>query len=326
MRAAARPARQVVPVRRRHFLALAGATLAHGALACTRPVAPRSTARRFADTAFGKIAYVDQGAGEAALFLHGAPLNSYQWRGAIARLAGERRCIAPDFMGLGYTEVAATQSVAADAQTAMLAALLDQLAVRSVDIVASDSGGMVAQLFMLRHPGRVRTLLLTNCDTEPDSPPPKTLPIIEAARAGTLADTLEKWRLDHALARAQFGAAVYEHPAQFSDEAIDTYFAPVTRSPHHRERFHAYNVAFLPNPLAGIESQLRSCQVPTRILWGTGDDLFSLASPDYLDHLLPQSRGVRRIAGAKLFFPEEQPDVIADEARRLWRAPRAATG
>jgi haloalkane dehalogenase len=33
----------------------------------------------------------------------------------------------------------------------------------------------------------------------------------------------------------------------------------------------------------------------------------------------PRSRGVRRIAGANLFFPEEMPDVIAEEARRLWR-------
>jgi len=33
---------------------------------------------------------------------------------------------------------------------------------------------------------------------------------------------------------------------------------------------------------------------------------------------LPRSLGVRRIEGAKLFFPEEFPDVIAEEARKLW--------
>jgi hypothetical protein len=27
---------------------------------------------------------------------------------------------------------------------------------------------------------------------------------------------------------------------------------------------------------------------------------------------------VRRIEGAKLFFPEEMPDVIAEEALKLW--------
>jgi len=30
------------------------------------------------------------------------------------------------------------------------------------------------------------------------------------------------------------------------------------------------------------------------------------------------SRGVRRLEDANLFFPEEMPDVIAEEARKLW--------
>src|SRR5262245_11476004 len=42
-----------------------------------------SAARRFADTPFGKIAYVERGSGDAALFLHGFPLNGFQWRGAL---------------------------------------------------------------------------------------------------------------------------------------------------------------------------------------------------------------------------------------------------
>ena len=44
-----------------------------------------------------------------------------------------------------------------------------------------------------------------------------------------------------------------------------------------------------------------------------------LRDADYLDRTLPNSRGVRRIPGAKLFFPEEFPDVIAEEARKLWK-------
>lgn len=72
------------------------------------------------------------------------------------------------------------------------------------------------------------------------------------------------------------------------------------------------------NPLAGIEPALRRSTIPTRILWGTADDIFAAASPDYLDRTLGASRGVRRVPGAKLFWPEEQPDIVADEARRLW--------
>ncbi len=36
--------------------------------------------RRFAETRFGRIAYVERGTGDAALFLHGFPLNGFQWR------------------------------------------------------------------------------------------------------------------------------------------------------------------------------------------------------------------------------------------------------
>src|SRR6266478_5652916 len=119
--------------------------------------------RRFAETPFGRIAYIDRGTGPAALFLHGFPLSSFQWRGAIDRLSAQRRCLAPDSMGLGHTEVAAGQSVTPSAQADMLAAFLDRLSVRDVDLVANDSGGAVAQLFVTRYPQRVRSLLLTNC-------------------------------------------------------------------------------------------------------------------------------------------------------------------
>ena len=33
---------------------------------------------------------------------------------------------------------------------------------------------------------------------------------------------------------------------------------------------------------------------------------------------LPGSRGVRKLEDANLFFPEEMPDVIAEEALALW--------
>ncbi len=276
-------------------------------------------ARRFADLPFGKIAYVERGTGDAALFLHGAPLNGFQWRGAIDRLSACRRCIAPDFMGLGYSQIPARQSLAAGAQATMLAALLDALAIRQVDIIASDSGGAVAQLFVVRHPERVRTLLLTDCDVEPDSPPAKVKPAIEMARAGTLADATAKWLVDKALARATFGAAVYRDPAGFADETIEYYVAPLVSSPLRRAQYHAFHVALEPDPLAGIEAALKRSPVPVRIVWGASDDIFAPADADYLDRTFPQSRGVRRVPGAKLFFPEEFPDIIAEEARRLWR-------
>ncbi|HEX6536078.1 MAG TPA: alpha/beta hydrolase [Gemmatimonadaceae bacterium] len=329
-------------MRRREFMEVAAGTLAASALTgCASgvaggggggdPRAPRSDSsltaadyramRRFAETRHGRIAYVERGTGDAALFLHGFPLNGYQWRGAIARLSAHHRCIAPDFLAMGYTEVADRQSVAPQAQVEMVLAVLDILGVSTVDIVANDSGGAVAQLLVARHPERVRTLLLTNCDAEPDSPPPALLPVIRMAHEGTYPDRwLAPWVADKTLARSAqgLGGLTYTHPADLADETIDYYLAPLVSSPRRKALVNAYAIALEHNPLAGIEATLKRCTVPVRIVWGTGDDIFSPESPGYLDRTFGNSRGVRRVPGAKLFFPEEYPDLIAEEARRLW--------
>jgi haloalkane dehalogenase len=311
-------------MQRRRFLQLAaGALTAPALVACGArqgPIATRFEAeRRWARLPQGNIAYVERGTGDAALFLHGFPLSSFQWRGALDRLSPVRRCIAPDFLALGATEVAEGQSVAPDAQVDMILALLDHLAVDRVDVVANDSGGAIAQLIATRHPGRVRTLLLTNCDVEPDSPPPALAPLIAQAHAGTFADGFVKLVNDRAFARSPAAlGSVFTLPSNPTDEAIDHYLVPLISSPRRKALINAYCLGLEHNPLAGIEAALRASTIPTRVLWGTGDTIFSQASPDYLARTLGNSRGVRRIPGAKLFFAEEYPDLIADEARQLW--------
>lgn len=280
-----------------------------------------STARRHVRTDFGNIACVERGRGDAALFLHGFPLSGFQWRGAIERLSPYRRCIAPDFLGLGETEVADGQGVVPDDQVAMLVALLDALAVPSVDLIASDSGGAVAQLFVVRHPRRVRTLLLTNCDTEIDYPLQALQPMIALAKEGRLVDQwLAPWHADRALARSAegIGGQCYADPAHPTDEAIDAYFTPLLASQRRKTLVHAYLIALEPNPLAGVEAALRRNETPVRIVWGMADTIFSSQGPAYLHRTFGNSRGVRELPGSKLFWPEERPDVVAEEARRLW--------
>lgn len=278
--------------------------------------------RRFQSTRFGRTAYVERGSGPAALFLHGFPLSSFQWRGAFDRLSDVRRCIAPDWMGLGATEVARGQSVTPNDQLAMLVEFLDALAIGEADVVANDSGGAIAQLLAVRHPTRVRSLLLTNCDVEPDSPPAALKPVFELAEMGIWPDAwLEPWLKDGAKARAAdgLGGMCYANPAHPTDAALSQYLGPILSSLERKDLANRYALGLRPNPLAGIEPALRQLRVPTRIVWGMSDDIFAKDSPDYLARVLPRVEGVRRIAEAKLFFPEEYPDIIAQEARALWR-------
>jgi haloalkane dehalogenase len=277
--------------------------------------------RQYVRTRRGRIAYIDRGHGPTAIFLHGFPLNSFQWRGIIPRLSPVRRCIAPDFLALGFTEVDDGQSVAPRDQLEMLIEFLDKISISKVDIVANDSGGAIAQLFVARNPERVRSLLLTNCDTEPDSPPAAVLPVIDLARAGKFADEwLVFWLADKTLARSEkgLGGQCYANQAHPTDEAIETYLGPLVSSARRKALTNAYAVGLAPNPLTGIEPALKRCQIPTRIVWGMADKIFSQSSPGYLHRTFSKSRGVRRLEGAKLFFPEEMPEVIVEEAMRLW--------
>jgi haloalkane dehalogenase len=320
---------------RRSFLARIGGTVSAGSLVrgsvalrfgwargkTETTAAQWHAARRFVETRFGRIAYVERGRGSVALFLHGFPLNGFQWRGAFDRLAADRRCVAPDFLALGYTKVARGQGVGPNDQVAAIVGMLDALTIEHVDLIGSDSGGAVAQLLVARHPERVRSLLLTNCDTEPDSPPPALRPVIDMAHAGTYPDQwLAPWLADKALARSVsgLGGLTYTYPESLADETIECYLAPLVASPARKALVNAYAIALERNPLAGIAPALARCKVPARIVWGTGDDIFSHDSPDYLARTFGNSRGVRRVPRAKLFFPEEFPDLIADEARRLW--------
>jgi haloalkane dehalogenase len=325
-------------MRRRDFFVNAAGGLAVAALSGCRVPASFSTApapgtvkldaaafraaRRYTQLRSGRIVHVERGSGPAALFIHGYPLNGYQWRGALERLSPYRRCISPDLLGLGYTETSATQDLSPAAQAEMLAELLDALKVDSVDIVTNDSGNAIAQLFLVRYPQRVRTLLFTNGDVHENSPPEKLRSSIEMAKKGTYADEkLLPHLRDPEFARGPkgIGGGAYTDPANFTNESIEYYFTPLVSSPLRKAQANQYAAAFDPNPLLAIESQLRKCTQPARMVWGTGDHLFPTSWAHWLDRALPGSRGIRFVEGGKLFFPEEMPDLIAAEAKTLWR-------
>ena len=318
-------------MQRRDFVVLSGGSLIAPALLSTATAttgtrmtaAEFGAARRFVDTRFGRIAHVDRGRGDAVLFLHGLPLNGFQWRDSIAMLSADRRCLAPDFLGLGYTEVAAGQAVAPLDQVAMLIAFLDAKALGKVDVIASDSGGAVAQHLVTRHPERVRSLLLANCDTEIDYPVAALQVPFELSRQGKFADDVVRaWQADKALARSNEKGlgACYADATRLPDEVFDEYLRPLLASAQTKTKLHEYVLALEANPLAGIEPALEKCRVPTRIVWGAEDRVFSTKSPEYLATAFGNSKGLRMLEGSKLFWPEERPEIVVEEARKLWGA------
>lgn len=59
---------------------------------------------RYLEVEGSQIHYVDEGAGDPVLFLHGNPASSYLWRNIIPHLSDRYRCIAPDLVGMGKSD------------------------------------------------------------------------------------------------------------------------------------------------------------------------------------------------------------------------------
>src|SRR6202171_3305349 len=117
------------------------------------------------ETPSGRISYASAGSGPVALFVHGVVLNKHLWRHQLADLSDIRRSIAVDLLAHGDTEITPDQDVSVTANAKMLKEFLDALNIDQVDIIGSDSGGGIAQIFSVLYPARVRSLTLTDCDT-----------------------------------------------------------------------------------------------------------------------------------------------------------------
>jgi pimeloyl-ACP methyl ester carboxylesterase len=275
--------------------------------------------RRFAETPFGRIAYVERGQGPVALFFHGAFLNGFQWRDVIEGCAGRRRCIAFDAMGHGHTEIAPDQAVDFTAQAEMAAAFLDGLGIDRVDVVGNDSGGGIAQVFTARWPERVSSLALTNCDVFTCSPPPGFERTRQAFRAGRAAAVCRKLLgdLDYARSPAGFGLT-FEQPERLDATTLETYLGPLVATPERTANFARFVLSLEPRHTEEIADGLRQVTAPTLLAWGTADTFFDKKWAYWLAGAIPGSRPVVELDGARLFWPEERPAALGDLLRDLW--------
>jgi pimeloyl-ACP methyl ester carboxylesterase len=271
---------------------------------------------KYVRTSFGDIAYTEQGEGKPALFLHGAFLNGYQWRHVVDRVADLRRTIAIDFMAHGATKIADDQAVSFAAQADMVEALCKELKLDQVDLVANDSGGGIAQIFAARHPERIRTLTLSNCDTHDNWPGP-TLERLKQVTAEQLGETIRKWLADINVARTTFSVA-YEHPEQISEETFRIYFQPLVETPAAIRNLKRFFDSADNRQTVAIEPQLKQLKAPTLIVWAMKDTFFEPKWAYWLRDTIPGTRKVVEVPGAKIFFPEERSKEFADALREHW--------
>jgi pimeloyl-ACP methyl ester carboxylesterase len=275
--------------------------------------------RKLVDTLSGRISYVERGRGPAALFVHGVLMNGFLWRHQLKGLADVRRCIALDLLAHGHTTTAPDQDVSSAANAAMLREFLDALGIDQVDLVGNDSGGGIAQIFAADHPGRIRSLTLTDCDTHDNWPPEAFKGFLAMAAEGGLPGALAGMLADKPFYRStQALGPAYERPQEVADETIETYLRPLVATPQHTENLKRFLGAFDCAQTVAIEAKLRTLTAPTLIVWGTDDVYFPVRWSHWLEKAIPGVRRRVELTGARLFFPEERPEAFNLELRKFW--------
>lgn len=111
-----------------------------------------------------RMSVVDEGSGPVLLLIHGNPTYSYTWRNVIPFLAQEHRCLAPDLMGMGYSDLilpSGVESYGLDVQLEYLEMLLEILEIEGpLVVIGHDLGATLAIELARRLPDTVRGLAL----------------------------------------------------------------------------------------------------------------------------------------------------------------------
>ena len=275
--------------------------------------------RQIVSTAAGPTSFVDTGGdGPVALFIHGIATNAALWRRPIARLRHERRCIAVDLPLHGRSPASPDQDITLTGLADFVSAFCDALDLEEVDVVSNDTGGAIAQVLAVRDTARLRSLVLTNCDTEGNMPPRAFMGTVRLARARLLAPVLRSLRANVHAARRQVFSSGYQDVTNQPLEVTAEFLAPVIESRASARLFQRWVAGLSDAELKSVGPGLAALEVPTLMVWGTGDPFFATRWAHRLHEQIPGSRGVVEVPDGKLFFPDERPDDLVAALSAFW--------
>lgn len=136
------------------------------------------------------MAWLEVGAGDPIVFLHGNPTSSYLWRDVIPHVADLGRCLAPDLVGFGHSgklEPSGPDRYHFAEQQRHLEAWLDLAGVRErAVLVLHDWGSVLGFDWARRHAERVAGIAYLEavvCSVRAADLPPGSAPLFEALRS-----------------------------------------------------------------------------------------------------------------------------------------------
>jgi len=252
--------------------------------------------------------YVDEGAGEPVLLLHGEPTWSFLWRKLVPPLAAAgRRVVAPDLIGFGLSDKPSEIGwYSYDRHVASVVSLVEQLDLRRLTLVVHDWGGPIGLRLAVEHEERIERLVILDTGIGAGSAPSEMwLRFREMVRE--VGGQLDVGRLVAA------GTA-----RGLSDEVREAYDAPFP-TPESKAGVLAFPELVPteldhPNAVAmnGVREALRDWRKPALVVWGAEDSVLPPRVAERFVELIPGARGPVLIEGASHFLQEDRPDEVVE--------------
>ncbi len=243
------------------------------------------------------------GAGDTVVLVNGWSASGLVWPEAmVQRLEQQHHVVRIDNRGTGWSRRMRRPFTIAD-MAADVVAVLDELGVSQATVVGLSMGGMISQEIALRHPDRVRALVLLG--TRPPNPeytpphPRVTARLLTGPAPGqSLRDFM--WQRWAAMTGPGF---VDEHP-----DAIREMVRAVVARPTPRAAVLDQARAIAAWHGAG---RLRRLDVPTTVVHGAEDPLIPVRNGMRLTQLIPSARYVE-LPGVGHLVPYEASERTAD--------------
>lgn len=208
----------------------------------------------------------DLGSGDPVLLIHGSGpgVSAWaNWRLVMPTLAECARVIAPDMVGFGHSERPAGFGYGMDAWVDQAVGLLDALEIARADLVGNSFGGGLALALAIRHPQRVRRLVLMGSVGVPFELTPGLdavwgyQPSIEAMRALLDIFAFDRQLVSDELARLRYEAsirpgfqesfsAMFPAPRQRWVDALASREQDIRRLPHETLVVHGREDRVIP--------------------------------------------------------------------------------
>ncbi len=255
------------------------------------------------------------GEGPAIVLMHGFPDNAHLYDRLVPCLSPPRRVVTFDFLGWGESDKPSGYPYTAANQTGDLEAVIQQLGLERVVLVAHDASGPPAIDWALDHPDRVAALVLLNtyyCAMS-SLRPPEAIWLFSTPGVRTVARAFSGL-FHHSVFRRMYRWQVgrFFRDRDTRDQFVPLLYRQFEASPGARPAFLRLNEDLLSTVAARTRAagRLREFPRPVRIIFGDADPYLNAGVAERFHRLFPKS-DLFLIRGARHFVQLDEPRQVA---------------